>query len=252
MGLTDSYDQTSLLGGRVTCYQPLNSYRSAIDAVLLAATVPAHSGDKVLDIGTGVASAAQCLAARVEGVHVTGLELQSVLIPLASKGVEASGLSNCIRIIEGDLLNPPAALHDAMFDHVMANPPYLAAGNGNVPADPIKVASTIEGEATFVDWVKFANQMLKPNGTMTMIHRADRIDELLEGVRLRFGSIAIFPLWPRAGQPAKRVIIQARKGRAGPARLLAGMALHLPNGDYTEEANHILLNARALNITDGA
>ena len=252
MDLTDSYDQTTLLGGRVTCFQPRGSYRSAVDAVLLAAAVSAQSGEQVLDIGTGVGSVALCLAARIAGVQVTGLELQQELIPMAEEGVKASGLSDYVKIIEGDLLNPPAILKDATFDHVMANPPYLAAGNGNVPPDPIRAASTIEGAAAFVDWVKFANRMLKPNGTLTLIHRADRLDQLIEGIRLRFGRITLFPLWPRAGQPAKRVIIQAHKGGAGPTRLLAGMALHLASGDYTQETNDVLLRAGALNISDGA
>lgn len=240
--------KTTLLDGRVTCFQPNHSYRAAIDAVFLAASVPARQGDCVLDIGAGVASAALCLASRCPDVHVTGLEIQDVLVALAQDSIQASGLSGRVDMIAGDLLSAAGTLKDCSFDHVMANPPYLAAGGGNEPEDEIKRTATIEGPAVFRDWVMFANRVLKPRGTVSFIHRADRLDGLLADIRLRFGAIVVYPLWQRAGKPAKRVLIQAQKGVATPLHLSPGQVLHLEDGSYTAETTAVLRQAQAIDL----
>ena len=71
------------LGGKVTALQPAKGYRAGIDAVLLAASVPAKAGETVLELGCGVGVASLCLAARVEGVEITGVELQPEYAALA-------------------------------------------------------------------------------------------------------------------------------------------------------------------------
>ena len=130
--LTDP-TQDRLLGGRVTIFQPKGGYRAAIDPVLLAAAIPANPTDRVLDVGSGTGAASLALAARVEGCQVTGLEVQADLVALAHSSAKASGLSDRVSFLEGNLLRLPVALNPGAFDHVMANPPYLAAGHGNPP-----------------------------------------------------------------------------------------------------------------------
>ena len=80
---------------------------------------------------------------------------------------------------------------------------------------------------------------------LTIIHRADRLDEMLSLLRGRAAGIVVFPLWPRAGDgetapDAKRIIVQARKGSKAPLRLAAGLTLHGPDGAFTEAAEDIL------------
>lgn len=251
-----------LLGGRVTILQPAGGYRAAIDPVLLAAAVPAQPGETVLDAGSGTGAAALALAARLEGVDVVGLDLEPGFIGLARNSAEESGLSQSIRFVEGDLLSPPPDLGTSGFDHVMANPPYLAGGRGNPPADAAKRAATVESRARLDDWLRFLVAMAHPGGTVTVIHRYDRKDEVIAGLGGDNAGLVVFPLWAKAQearsglsrdrdknkQAAKRVIVQARKGEQGETRIAKGLVLHNDDGTYTPEAEAVLRNAGSLTL----
>ena len=235
----------TLLGGRVTLRQPAGGYRAAIDPVLLAAATPAVAG-KVLDAGTGVGAAAMCYAFRTPGAHVTGLEIQPKMAAIARENAHRNSFEARVEIITGDLLHPPAGMAPGGFDHVMANPPYLPAGRGAPPPDPSKAKAMVEGEADLKAWIEFCLQMVAPKGSVTMVHRADRLDEILALLRERAGGIIVFPLWPGQGRPAKRVIIRARRGVQAPLQLAAGLTLHGRDGAYTEAALAVLRDGAAL------
>ncbi len=244
--------EDELLGGRVTIIQPAGGYRAAIDPVLLAAAVAGESSDRVLDVGSGTGAAALALAARIEGVHVTGLEAQADLAALAAESARKSGLAECVSFLDGNLLDPPDSLiRECMktggFDHVMANPPYLAAGSGNPPPDEAKRAATVEGDARLEDWLGFMLTMVQDGGSVTVIHRHDRAEEVSAGLAKGAGGIVVFPLWPKpAQQAAKRVIIRAVKGETGETRTADGLVLHAEDGAYTPEAEAILRGGNAL------
>ena len=240
--------EDGLLGGRVRLRQPAHGPRAAIDPVFLAAAVPAEPNQQILDAGCGAGAAMLCLAARVPQCRVIGLELQRDLVRLAGDNVLLNGMADRLSVMVGDLLRPPPRLSPGMFDHVMANPPFIEQGRGSRVADPAKAAATIEGDAALGDWVRFVLGMVRAKGTVTFIHRADRIDALLGQLAGRAGGVVIFPLWPRAGQPASRVLVQARKGVAAPARLAPGLVLHEADGRFTAAADAILRAGDALQL----
>jgi tRNA1(Val) A37 N6-methylase TrmN6 len=235
-----------LLGGRVCLRQPAEGARAAIDPVFLAAAIPAAPHQQILDAGCGVGAAMLCLAARVPQCRVVGIELQRDLVRLAGDNLLLNGGADRLSVMVGDLLQPPPRLSPGSFDHVMANPPFIERGRGSPVSDPAKAAATIEGDAALGDWVRFALGMVRAKGSVTFIHRADRIDVLLAQLAGRAGAIVIFPLWPRAGQAANRVLVQARKQVAAPARLAAGLVLHEADGRFTAAADAILRGGEAL------
>ena len=243
-----AFTEDHLLGGRVRLRQPAEGYRAAIDPVFLAASVPAEPHQLVLDVGCGAGAAMFCLAARVPHCRVVGLEMQRELVRLASDNAISNGLEPRVSVMIGDLSHPPPRLSPGAFDHVMANPPFNEPDRTARPAVPGKAEATIEGEADLGTWVHFSLAMVRSKGTVTFIHRADRIDDLLGQIAGRAGEIVIFPLWPGQGRAASRVLVRARKQLAAPARLAFGLVLHEPDGRFTTAAEAVLREGRRLEL----
>jgi len=240
------WSEDRLLDGRVRLKQPRHGYRAAIDPVLLAAATLALPGERVLDVGAGVGAASLCLAFRVPAIDVTGLELQPDLAELAAVNIRDNNLEERVSILTGDLLSPPNGLPPSSFDRVMSNPPFQKAGTHTPPPGTSRALAHGEGSADLAAWIAFCTRMLKPRGTLTLIHRADRLDDLIALLHGRFGAVTLIPLWPRAGRHAKRVLVTARRGARSPATLSAGLVLHEAGGSFTAAAEAILRHGNAL------
>jgi tRNA1(Val) A37 N6-methylase TrmN6 len=243
--MSSSVTEDGLLGGRVRLLQPRDGYRAAVDPVLLAAAVPAMPGERVLDLGCGVGAAAFCLLARRPGIRVVGLEIQAELAGLAGRNAVLNGAAEGFRVVAGDAARPPEPLEG--FDHVMTNPPFLGEGAGTRPADGSRALAHVEGGLDLAGWLKAAVKALRPKGRLTLIHRADRLAEILAILEKRgVGEVTVLPLWPKAGRAAGRVIVMARKAVRTPLRLLPGLVLHAPDGAYTPEAEAVLRGGAGL------
>jgi len=248
-GAAPEFTEDRLLGGRVRLRQPARGYRAAIDPVFLAASVAAEPQQTVLDVGCGAGAAMLCLAARVPQCRIVGLDLRRDMVRLAGDNAILNDMAPRVSVMVGDLLQPPPRLSPGAFDHVMANPPYLEPGSGPPSATADKTAATVEGAAAGLRrWVRFCLQMVRSKGTVTLVHRADRIDALLGEIAGRAGEVVVFPLWSGAGKPASRVLVRARKDVAAPARLAPGLVLHGPDGRFTAEAEAILREAQPLEL----
>lgn len=237
----------SLLAGRVLLRQPACGYRAAIDPVLLAAAVPALPGETVLDLGCGAGAATLCLAARLPGCRILGIELDPETAALAAGNAARNGFADRVEIRAADLAQRSAL--PGGIDRAMMNPPFLAAGTHTRAATAHKARSHGEGALDLAGWVEAARLSLRHRGTLTVVHRADRIDDLLAALHGRFGAIQVFPLWPRAGVAAKRVLVEATLGGRGAARILPGLVLHQEGGAYTEAAQAVLRDGHALPLT---
>ena len=240
--------EDGLLDGRVRLRQPLVGYRAAIDPVFLAAAVPAEPGESLLDLGCGAGAAALCLLARVPGTRVTGLEIQAELVRLAGENGRDNGWGARFLPLAGDVARPPLRLAPGSFHHVLCNPPQLAAERALTAADPGRDLANREGAARLGDWVTTAFAMVRPKGTITFIHRADRLDDLLSAFSGRAGELVVFPLWPGAGKAAKRVLVRARKDAATPLRLAPGLVLHQADGSFTAAAETVLRAGKGLEL----
>jgi tRNA1(Val) A37 N6-methylase TrmN6 len=229
------------LMGRLRLLQPVKGYRAATDPVLLAAACPAVAGQAVLDLGCGAGAAALCLAARVPGLVLAGLEVQPEYADLARRNAARNGVA--MEVVEGDLTAMPRGLRRG-FDHVIANPPYYAAGGSPSPVAVRDKALRVE--TPIADWVRVAGQRLHPGGWLTMIFATPCLPEALAALPPKMGSAEVLPLEPRVGRAPPRVILRARKGGRAAFRLLAPFTLHAGadhDGDrenYTAAANAVL------------
>jgi tRNA1(Val) A37 N6-methylase TrmN6 len=234
--------EDALLGGRVRLLQPRKGYRVAVDAVLLAAAVEATCDARILDLGAGVGAVGLCIARRMPACQIVGIELQPALAALAERNAALNGLSDRVRTVIHDLAQP---LPDALgrFDRVATNPPYLAAAVADPPPDASKALATVESSAPLGRWLAHATAALKPAGTLTLIHRSDRLDEIAAHLeRLSWGDLTIKPL-----MPAQRVLVRACRTATPVRRQAEPLVLHRPEGGgYTDEAEAILRHARPL------
>lgn len=235
--------RNDFLGGQLRLWQPRAGYRAGVDPVLLAASVPAVAGQSVLELGCGAGAAVLCLANRVPGLRLTGIELQPAYASLAGRNARDNAIE--LKVVQADLSNMPADLRNAQFDHVIANPPYYRPGAHSAASDPGRRAALSE-QTPLSDWIDAGTRRLAPRGYLHVIQRAERLPDLLSACDGRLGSIEVMPVAPRSGRSAELLIVRARKGGRAAFRLHAPLILH--KGDrhekdgesYTETVSGIL------------
>ena len=231
------------LGGRVIVRQPQDGFRAGLDAVMLAASVPACPGEAALELGAGAGTASLCLAQRIGNLTISGLEIDERLVKIANSNATANGMDGRVSFVAGDALNPPAALRRP-FDHVFCNPPFHGDA-GEVSPDTAR-ARALQDEGRLAGWLAAGLKRTASKGTFTLILRADRLGEALAVLPPR--GVTVFPLWPRSHVEAKRVIVQVRTGARIPLQILPGLVLHEADGRYTKEADAVLKEGGALSL----
>lgn len=228
-----------LLGGRVRLRQPATGYRAGMDAALLAAAAEAKAGERVIEAGCGAGAVLMQIAARRPGVRLAGVERDPALAALARENAALNGAE--AEVVEGDVAAGFRALGLAPFDHAVSNPPFFD--------DPGALRAPAEGKrgAWMADdglaaWTRFLLKAVREGGTITVIHRADRLADLLAGLGATAGSFAVRPVHAFADAPAKRVLVRAVKTGRAPLRLLPALVLHDRGGGgkHTAEAEAVL------------
>jgi tRNA1(Val) A37 N6-methylase TrmN6 len=245
-------EQIHLLDKRVNLYQPENGFRTSLDAVMLAAACPARSGQAVLDAGCGVGGAAYCLAARVPGLAITGVDVQRDNVDLAEGTRSLNPDLDAEFSFACEDIRSYGRSREGVFDQVICNPPYMESGAhvASPQANTAAARGHVDDEMGLKDWLKTCHRLLRPNACLTLIHRADRLNDIVTELDKRYGRLEIIPLWPRAGEAARRVIVRALKDRKSPPVLHAGLVLHDSEGHYTPEADKVLKSGQSLFINN--
>ncbi len=245
----------AFLGGDLRILQPKDGYRAGIDAVLLAAAAPVRVSrkERVLDVGAGVGVVGLAVARRAPRADVTLVERESLLADLARGNIERNGLGARVRVVQADVSRRldelPELRPDAeSFDHVLANPPYNQQGAGTVSVEALKATANVMPGGNLARWARFMAAMARPGGSATMIHRADTIGEVLSAFAGRFGGLIVFPLYPREGKSAIRVLVQGVKGSNAPMELRPGLVLHDAGNRFRPEAEALLRQGAGLSL----
>lgn len=221
----------TLLGGRVSIEQPADGFRAGTDSILLAASLP--EVDLALEAGCGAGGALLPAAWRLGKTRFVGLERDAEMAELARASVALNGFDARCEIETGNLADLPKAWENR-FDLVFSNPPFFEPGRTSAPGAG-KEAAYLESLTT-EDWIGRMLFAARPKGWLVVIHRAAELAGLLTALDRRAGEITVLPIRPRAGAPAKRVLIRARKGlRRGPVTLLDGLEL-----DHAERLDSVM------------
>jgi len=228
-----------VLGGKVTLRQPAKGYRAGLDAALLAAACDAKPGEIVLDAGCGVGAVMLAAAMRRPGVRFVGVERDPAALGLARANIAANGLADRVEALEGDI-GAPGARGETRFDAALSNPPFFDDRGALRGPHPSKEGAFIT-EAGLVAWIGYLLRAVREGATITIIHRADRLADLLALMGAKAGSFQIRPVHPFADDPAGRVLVRAVRGGRAPLRLLPALVLHERGGaKHTAETEAIL------------
>jgi tRNA1(Val) A37 N6-methylase TrmN6 len=231
-----------LLNGQVRLRQGASGYRAGMDAALLAAACDAGEGQSVLDAGSGVGAVLLAAAVRRPGARFLGLERDSAALELAQANIALNRLEDRVKVRAGDVAAPLNAcgLTPGEFDAALANPPFFDDEGALRGPAPAKRGAWI-ADGGLEAWTDFLTLAVREAGSITLIHRADRLVDLLALLARRAGSLQVRPVHPFADAPASRVLVRGVRGGRGPLRLLPALILHPREGaKHTAEAEAIL------------
>lgn len=230
--------ENALLGGRIRLRQPARGYRAGMDAAILAAAVEVGPGQRVIEAGCGAGAVLMQLAARRPGCRLVGLERDPAMAALARENAVLNGTE--AEIVEGDVAKGFRALGLPPFDHALSNPPFFDDPRALRAPAPGKRGAWMADDG-LPAWTRFLLKAVREGGTITVIHRADRLADLLALLGETAGSIAVRPVHAFADEPAKRVLVRTVKTGKAPLRLLPPLVLHARGGPkHTAEAEAIL------------
>ena len=247
--------EDAILGGRLRIRQPLRGHRVGHDAILLAAATAARSGELAVDLGAGVGAAGLALAARVPGLRLTMVEIDAGLCALASDNARLNRLGDHVVVINSDAGDvhalQAAGLSLNAADHVLMNPPFHDERRQNVSPDPLRRLAHAATPGLLGRWIAAAAQLLKSQATLTLIWRADGLDDVLGALRAEFGCIAVLPVHPRPSAPPIRVLVRAVKGGdGGKATNCHALVLNDERGQPTDAAEAVLRVGKTLDMTE--
>lgn len=252
---TATITEDAVLGGRLKLRQPKRGHRVGHDAILLAAATGAQAEEHVADLGAGVGAAGLALATRVPGVNITLVEIDEALCALAAENVGLNRFAGRARAVHADVENvaglAAAGLVSESFDRVLMNPPFNDGSRQNVSPDPRRRLAHVAPPGLLERWAATAAVLLKPQGTLTLIWRADGLAEVRAALNGAFGSLAVMPVLPREGADAIRVLVRAVKAGKGPETAYPALTLNNAESRPTETAEAVLRASEALPLAEG-
>ncbi len=232
--------EDGLLGGRVRLRQPVQGYRAGVDAALLAAACDARPGERVLDLGCGPGAVVLAAAMRRPEVRFTGIERDPAALALASENAALNGLEGRVQVMAADVGAGFAGLGLEVFDGALCNPPFFDEASRLRGPHPSRRGAWIADDGLGA-WLGFLVKAVCEGGAITIIHRADRLADLLALLAPKAGSVKVRPVHAFGDQPAKRVLVRATKTGKAPLVLLPALVLHDRSGaKHTQEAEAIL------------
>jgi tRNA1(Val) A37 N6-methylase TrmN6 len=254
MKVESEISEDAILGGSLRIRQPLRGHRVGHDAILLAAATAARAVEQAVELGSGVGAAGLALAARVPGLRIALVEIDKGLCTLAIENTRLNRLDDRVKVLEADAENVATlavgGLVPGNIDRVLMNPPFHDARRQNVSPDPHRRLAHSGAPGLLERWVGTAAWLLKPLGVLTLIWKADGLDDVIETLRPAFGSVGVLLVCPRADTPAIRVLVRAVKAGNGAHNNYPALTLNDEHGRPSAAAEAVLRMGKTLIIAE--
>ena len=215
-------------------------FNFSLDSVLLPNFVKINSNTKnILDLGTGNAPIPMILST-LTSAKLYGIELQDEIYELAKESIELNNLQERITIIHDNMKNLDKYFEPNSFDIIVSNPPYFKINEkSNLNESVQKTIARHEKEITLSEIVSIAKKYLNNNGTFAIVHRTDRLIELIEEFRKNnIEPKKIQLIYPKKNTESNMVLIEGRKNGNVGLKVLKPLVAHEDNGEYTEEVKN--------------
>ena len=236
-----------LLGGQIRLRQSADGYRAGMDAVLLAASLQARDGETLVEFGCGPGAALLCAAHRLEACRFIGVEIDPDAVDLAVENIKTNAMADRVSVLGGDVAGLEAG---RSANQVFFNPPFFDDETSLRTPKSAKQRAWLTGRTPLENWIDAAARTLMAKGRLSLIHRADRLGDILAAFGKQFGSVVVKPVHPHADKPAKRVLITARLGGKAPLVILPPLVLHGGGAQtHTDEADAILRGRAVIDLS---
>jgi tRNA1Val (adenine37-N6)-methyltransferase len=220
--------------------QKKDGFCFGIDAVLLSNFAQVPKNGSVIDLGTGTGIIAVLLAAKKEPGKVVGLEIQPEMAEMASRSIRLNGLDEKVSIVQGDIKDAVRMFGASSFDSVVTNPPYMEKGGGLLNPADAKAIARHEILCTLEDVISAAARILKPGGKFSMVHRPQRLADIICCMR----SHSIEPkqlrlVHPSPGKKPNLLLISGTRNGNAELRIQEPLYVYDGSGNYSSEIKHI-------------
>ncbi len=208
-----------------------------IDSILLSDFAKEiKSNSKVIDLGTGTGIIATLLCEKTKLNHIIGVEIQKEVSDMAKRSIKLNKLENKFEIINQDIKNLDKMLKKASFDAVVSNPPYKKLNTGIKNENKKKLISRHEITASLEDFVKIAYKLLKDNGNFYLVHRPDRLVDIIEILRKnKLEPKKIKLVYPMQNKEPNLVLIKSTKNGKPFLKIEKPLYVYEENGNYTKD-----------------
>ena len=212
-----------------------------IDSVLLADFAKnIKKGANVLDLGTGTGIISILLCGKTDLSNIIGVEIQEEVAKMANRSSLLNKLENKFKVINEDIINLKNIYENQSFDAIVTNPPYKKKNTGIINENEKKIISRHEITATLEDFIKVSSNLLKDKGEIYMVHRPERLVDILSCMRKNKIEPKILRMvYSNKNKEPKLILIKGIKNANSFLKIEKNLYIYDEKGNYTDEISEI-------------